>query len=167
MLEGAEAPVAKKRRPGPRQGSQTMQNFLGQYECAIDSKGRMMIPAKFRRMVSDDSGGQFVITMGKERCLNLYPLEEWNETVLSRLHSLPPGADKRNYIRFYSRKSRNLVLDKAGRVVLPAAFLEALGNPKKVTVMGALSCIEIWAPGDYEAIDRVVDGTFLDGDFEY
>jgi len=144
-----------------------MQNFFGQYDCTIDAKGRLMIPAKFRHMASEQSGGQFVITMGKEKCLNLYPLAAWNESIVSRLRDLPPGQQKRNYIRFYSRKSRNLILDKAGRIALPAAFLEALGNPKKVTLIGALHYMEIWVPDDFETIGPAVDENFLESDWEY
>jgi len=144
-----------------------MQNFLGNYECSLDSKGRLMIPAKFRRQVPDDSGGLYVISMGKESCLNLYPIEEWNEMVVSKLHDLPPGRDKRNYIRFYSQKSRTLNMDKSGRIAVPSSFLEAIGDPKKVITVGVLDYIEIWAPEEYERVSREADETFRDGDWEY
>ncbi len=144
-----------------------MQNFLGDFECTIDAKGRLMVPAKFRHLVPETSAGMYVISMGKEKCLNLYPVNEWNEVVVSELHKLPPGPEKRNYIRFYSKKSRTLNLDKSGRVAIPSVMLEVLGNPRKVMVVGVLNYIEIWSVEDYEKVSSDVEDTFLGGEWEY
>jgi MraZ protein len=144
-----------------------MQNFLGDFECSLDAKGRLMIPARFRHLVPEASAGMYVISMGKERCLNLYPIEEWNEVVVSKLHELSPGREKRNYIRFYSKKSRTVLLDKSGRIAIPSAMLEVLGNPKKVMVVGVLNYMEIWSVEDYEKVSREAEDTFLEGDWEY
>ena len=144
-----------------------MQNFLGDFECTIDAKGRLMVPAKFRHLVPEESSGMYVISMGKERCLNLYPVTEWNEVVVSELHKLPPGPEKRNYIRFYSKKSRTLNLDRSGRIAIPSQMLEVLGVPKKVMVVGVLNYIEIWSIEDYEKVSRDADDTFLGGEWEY
>ena len=144
-----------------------MQNFLGNFECTLDAKGRLMVPARFRHLVTDVSAGMYVLSMGKERCLNLYPVNEWNEVVVNKLHDLPPGLEKRNYIRFYSKKSRTLNLDKSGRIAVPSAFLEVLGNPKKVMVVGVLNYIEIWAIEDYEKVSHEAEDAFLEGEWEY
>ncbi len=98
-----------------------------------------MVPARFRHLVPEASAGMYVISLGKERCLNLYPRIEWDEAVVSELHKLPPGPEKRNYIRFYSNKSRTLNLDKSGRIAIPPAMRDALGGPKKVMVVGVLN----------------------------
>jgi MraZ protein len=144
-----------------------MQNFLGNFECTIDSKGRLMIPARFRHLLPEASAGMYVISMGKERCLNLYPFDEWNETVVKKLHDLPPGPEKRNYIRFYSNKSRTLNLDKSGRVAIPSLMLDTIGNPRKVMVVGVLNYIEIWSIEDYEKVSRDAEESFLGGEWEY
>lgn len=125
-----------------------------------------MIPARFRHLVPESSGGMYVISMSKDRCLNLYPLKEWDEVVVSKLHQLPPGPEKRQYVRFFSRKSRTLNLDKSGRIAIPSSFLDVIGNPKKVVVVGALNYMEIWAPEDYEDVSRKGDEVFLEGDWE-
>jgi len=143
-----------------------MQNFLGDFECALDSKGRMMIPAKFRHLVPEGTGGLYVITRGKENCLNLYPLNEWNEVVVARLHELPPGPEKRQFIRFFSRQSRTLNLDKSGRIAVPPGFLELIGNPKRVVVVGVLNYMEIWAPEDYEKVSGEGDDAVRNGNLE-
>ena len=126
-----------------------------------------MVPAKFRHLVPESSSGMYVLSMGKERCLNLYPVNEWNETVVSELHKLSPGPEKRNAIRFYSKKSRTLNLDKSGRIAIPPAMLEALGSPKKVVAVGVLNYIEIWSTEDYEKISDEVDKNFNESDWEY
>ena len=126
-----------------------------------------MVPAKFRHLVPEESSGMYVISMGKERCLNLYPVAEWNEVVVRELHKLPPGLEKRNYIRFYSKKSRTLNLDKSGRIAIPSPMLEVLGAPKKVMVVGVLNYIELWSIEDYEKISREADDTFRNGNWEY
>jgi len=144
-----------------------MQNFLGNFECTIDMKGRLMVPAKFRHLVPEASSGMYVISMGKERCLNLYPVNEWNEVVVSELHKLPPGLEKRNYIRFYSNKSRTLNLDKSGRIAIPSGMLESLGSPKKVMAVGVLNYIEIWSIEDYEKVSDEAEDSFRDGGWEY
>ena len=126
-----------------------------------------MIPARFRHLVPEVSAGMYVISMGKERCLNLYPKIEWDEVVVRELHKLPPGPEKRNYIRFYSNKSRTLNLDKSGRIAIPPAMLDALGGPKKVMVLGVLNYIEIWSIEDYGKVSRDAEDTFRDGEWEY
>jgi MraZ protein len=125
-----------------------------------------MIPAKFRRMIPEDSGEVLVISKAKEPCLNLYPIAEWNG-VIARLHELPPGPKKRNLIRFYSDKSQTLNLDKAGRIAISAGFLSMIGSPKKVVVIGALTYLEIWAEKDYETIRKTALEAYLEGDWEY
>ena len=77
-------------------------NFIGQFEYNLDAKGRLMIPVRFRRVIPPESAEMLVLSKGKERCLNLYPIAEWNEVILKELHGLPPGPQKRNLIRYYS-----------------------------------------------------------------
>jgi MraZ protein len=141
--------------------------FVGHFEYNVDSKGRLMIPVRFRRVIPADAADMLVLSKGKEACLNLYPLNEWNEVILKELSNLPPGPQKRNLIRYYSDKSIHVHLDKAGRVAIPAAFLSMIGNPKKVIVIGALSYMEIWAPQDYDNIRAEAHETYNKGDWEY
>jgi MraZ protein len=144
-----------------------MQNFLGEIECTLDAKGRLMIPARFRRLVPDDTGGIYVVSMGKERCLNLFPQREWNETIVAKLQAMPPGPEKRNAIRFFSSRSSTLKIDKAGRVAIPANLLGAIGSPKHVMVVGALNYMEIWSIDEYRGKTDDIDEAFRGGGFEY
>ena len=144
-----------------------MQNFLGEIECSLDVKGRMMIPARFRHLVPEDTGSMYVVSMGRERCLNLFPLREWNEEIVSKLHEMPPGPEKRNTIRYFSKKSSTLKIDKAGRIAIPAQFLEAIGNPKKLMLVGVLNYMEIWSLEEYRKSADGIDEGFRKSGFEY
>jgi MraZ protein len=126
-----------------------------------------MIPVRFRRHFSMETGGAFVLAMGKEKCLNLFPFDEWNENILEKLHKMPAGPQKRKVVRFYSTNSRTLNVDKAGRIAIPPNFLESIGNVKRVIVIGTLNYMEIWAPEDFEEAMHDVQESFLGGDWEY
>ena len=144
-----------------------MQNFLGEIDCTLDSKGRLMIPARFRHLVPEDTGSMYVVSMGKERCLNLFPLREWNEIIVSKLHEMDPGPEKRNAIRYFSSRSSTLKIDKAGRVAIPSQFLATIGDPKKVMVVGALNFMEIWSLDEYRKNIEAMDDAFRTSGFEY
>jgi MraZ protein len=54
-----------------------MKNLLGSFECKLDSKGRLVIPAELRRLMPRKPGSVYVISVGKEKCLTLFPAKEW------------------------------------------------------------------------------------------
>jgi MraZ protein len=126
-----------------------------------------MIPAEFRRVLPKKPGSVFVISVGKEKCLTMFPAKEWKEKILDKLQELPPGPKTRNTIRYYSRKSRNVKLDKTGRIAIPAPFLDVISNPKSVMVVGVLNYLEIWSHEDYERISEDSEKTFIESDWEY
>ena len=78
--------------------------FLGEYHHSIDEKGRMIIPAKFR----DALGSSFIMTRGLDRCLFVYPREEWN-LLEQKLKALPlMKSDARAFTRFFSQAQQNV-----------------------------------------------------------
>ncbi|GMA58772.1 hypothetical protein GCM10025858_32750 [Alicyclobacillus sacchari] len=77
-----------------------MSLFMGEFEHALDSKGRLTVPAKFR----DGLGESFIVTRGLDKCLFVYPRDEWN-VLESKLKSLPMArADARAFVRFFFRE---------------------------------------------------------------
>ncbi len=71
--------------------------FLGEYNHSIDTKGRLIVPAKFREAL----GEEFVVTKGLDGCLYIYPNEEWKEFE-KKLSELPMGkSDIRKMVRFF------------------------------------------------------------------
>ena len=122
--------------------------FLGEYQYIIDDKGRLTIPAKFRRPLLNG----LVITRGLDRNLTIYPLDEWAKLV-EKIESLPLGDPQ-------ARKLRRLIFagasdvepDKQGRVNIPAYLLEYGAISKEVVVAGVNAYIELWAPEQWQSV---------------
>jgi len=142
-----------------------LNSFVGNYTCTLDSKGKIMVPAKFRHAIPSELKETLIVSKGKDRCLNLYPMSHWN-MIMKELSALPPGPKRRNLIRFYSDTSHQVNIDRSGRIAIPANYLEMLGKPKQVIVVGALTYMEIWDPGNYEKMKEEAAKTYMESDWE-
>jgi MraZ protein len=141
--------------------------FLGQYEHALDDKGRLFMPAKFR----DKLGTNFVVTKGLDRCLFIYPAAEW-ESIESKLQSLPfTKSDARSFSRMFFSGAAECECDKQGRVNLPSSLREYAQLEKETVIIGVASRVEIWgkeqwirysegALDDYERIAEELEDVF-------
>ncbi len=120
--------------------------FLGEYQHALDNKGRITIPARFRELL----GERFVATKGLDNCIFLYPLDEW-KTIEEKLHALPlTRADARSFVRFFFSGASELELDKQGRTVLSGNLRNYAQIEKDVAVIGVGARIEIWSLDKWE-----------------
>ncbi|MCR4653054.1 MAG: division/cell wall cluster transcriptional repressor MraZ [Eubacterium sp.] len=115
--------------------------FKGEFNHTIDSKGRVIIPSKFR----DELGEKFVLTRGMDRCLAIYPQSAW-DILEQKLATLPltSSADARNIVRFLVNGATDCELDKQGRILVPSTLREYAGLTKDVILAGTLSYIEVW-----------------------
>jgi MraZ protein len=114
--------------------------FLGQYEHSLDEKGRVIMPAKFR----EDLGDSFVITFGLDKCLFIYPMEEW-EKLAHNLEALPFGKkDTRAFKRTLASRALISRFDQQGRVVLAKYLRDYAEIEKNVMIIGVFERIEIW-----------------------
>ena len=92
--------------------------LMGEYNHVIDSKGRLIIPAKFRGQL----GTTFVITRGLDGCLFGYPQTEW-QVLEEKLKTLPlTKRDARAFVRFLYSAATECELDKQGRVNVPTVL---------------------------------------------
>ena len=109
----------------------------GEYQYALDDKGRVVIPPKFRRALGD----QVVVTRGIDPCISLYSAEEWArvEEALRRL-----SVKQRDVVRYMMAGAVDVVLDRQGRIVLPPHLREHAGIDREVVVVGLGSRLEIW-----------------------
>jgi len=115
--------------------------FMGEYNHTVDTKGRLIIPSKFR----EDLGDEFVITKGLDGCLFVFPNHEW-QTFEEKLKSLPlTNKSARQFARFFVAGATPCELDKQGRILLPGTLREFAGLEKDVVLTGMLSRIEIWS----------------------
>lgn len=120
--------------------------FIGEYQHTLDSKGRIIIPSKFR----DDLGEVFVMTKGLDNCLFVYPKEEW-ANLEEKLKTLPlTNRDARAFIRFFFSGATECILDKQGRVLIPGNLREHSKLDKDVVVIGVSTRMEIWSKEEWE-----------------
>ena len=114
--------------------------LLGEYQHAVDDKGRLAIPAKFRKTLA--SG--VVITKGSEGCLDLYPVEEWIK-LAEKLAKLPINqADARAFSRLRLAGAAHAEIDSQGRVLIPDYLRSYAGIHAKAIIVGLYNRAEIW-----------------------
>lgn len=120
--------------------------FIGEYNHAIDSKNRIIIPSKFR----ENLGNKFVITKGLDGCLYAYTMEEWG-ILENKLKALPlTSKDARAFVRFFFSGASEIELDKQSRALIPQNLLEYASIKKDIVSIGVLTRIEIWSKENWE-----------------
>ena len=129
-------------------------SFTGEYYNALDSKNRLSIPAKFRKALNPINDRTFVLTRGFDKCLLLYPVNEWGkvEEQLSFLSSMK--GRHRNFIRSIVRHAIYLQYDSQGRILIPENLAIYASIEKEITVIGVIKKIELWSPEILNNLDR-------------
>ena len=134
--------------------------FMGEYNHTIDTKGRLIIPSKFRAQL----GEEFVITKGLDGCLSIYPMDEWI-TFEEKLKALPlTNKNARTFARFFVSSANTCELDKQGRILVPSRLREFAGLEKDVVLTGNLNRIEVWSKekwaenSNYDDMDSIAEG---------
>lgn len=114
--------------------------FLGEFVHTIDEKGRLIIPAKFRA----DLVSGLVVTRGIDRCLSIFPMDEWAR--LAEQVSALPITDRRAraFRRLVFASASDSMLDKQGRLLIPPRLREYAGLDGEVVVTGLNTYIEVW-----------------------
>ncbi len=134
--------------------------FLGEYEHSLDTKGRVILPARFRDELAD---GGFV-TKGRGGCLSVFTPEEF-ENVASQVRDLSRrGAKDLNAARSFFSGTAEISPDKQGRVAIPLSLRNYAGLTREVVVTGVYSRVEIWDRERWLEHDRVGDQSLLDSD---
>ena len=129
-------------------------SFTGEYRYTIDQKGRLNIPAKFRKALNPENDRTFVITRGFDPCLLVYPIEEWSdvEGQLSLLSSIK-NMD-RSFVRSIVRYATYSQYDAQGRIQIPETLLKFGHIKKEVVIIGMIKKIELWCPTELDKIDK-------------
>ena len=137
-----------------------MVNLIGTYECKADAKGRLMISSAFKKQLSPILQEGFVLKRAVfQSCLELYPMQEWNE-VMRKMNALNRFVKKNNdFIRRFTAGVKIVEFDAAGRVLIPKDLSEFAGIKKQVVLSSALNIIEIWYKENYE---KAIDDAALD-----
>ena len=127
-----------------------MIGFLGEYEATLDAKGRFLLPVGFKKQLSDEAGGPFVISRGFEKCLTLYPIKNWEPifSALSKLNDFDPKV--REFRRYFLNGATTVELDSASRLLVPPNLKEHAGLEKDIVLVSAVNKIEIWDKIKYQ-----------------
>lgn len=123
--------------------------ITGEFHNSLDEKGRLLIPARIRGGIT---GNVLVVTRGIDRCLWLFPPEEWRSVSDSLMGAASPFTKRARLLqRRIIAPAQELELDKAGRINLPPALAESAGLRRECVILGIKRYIEIW---DVEEYDR-------------
>jgi len=127
--------------------------FIGEYKHALDDKGRIAIPTKFRKQLAKGA----VVTRGLDTSLFLFPKEEWDK-LAERLANLPLGqSNSRAFARLMLAGAMDVALDKQGRAVLPEYLREYAGMKKNIVLAGLYNRLEIWDEQKWAAYKKKVE----------
>ncbi len=122
-----------------------MPSFSGKYYYTLDQKGRLIIPAPFREIITSNYSTKLYITNAPfDACLLIYPLEEWNKH-LENIRSKPRSDEAvRYYLRRVVASAVETEMDKQGRILVPASLREDAGLNSDVVIAGQIEKIELW-----------------------
>ena len=132
-----------------------MINIIGTYECKADAKGRVMFPSALKKQLQKVLGDGFVIKRSVfNQCLEIHPMQEWNE-VVGQVNKLNRFVKKNNdFIRSYMAGLKVVDVDGSGRFLIPKDLLSFAGLEKQIVLSSSVNMIEIWDKDKYEkAID--------------
>lgn len=142
-----------------------MSRFRGRFDYSLDEKGRINIPAKFRKALSPEAAETFVISRSPGGCLRAYPQDAWNiyEDELARRPQTPETLQHR---RLLYNSISDSTLDAQGRITLTPAQIKLADLKKETTLVGQNEYIEIWDTANFdkqyggESVD--FDGAFFE-----
>jgi MraZ protein len=127
-----------------------MASFLGEFEATLDSKGRFLLPAGFKRQIPEGESTRFVINRGFEKCLSLYPMQSWQPLYdqISTLNDFDPKV--REFRRYFLNGAIIVEPDAAGRLLIPQNLKEYAGLEKDIVLAAAVNKLEIWDKDKYQ-----------------
>jgi transcriptional regulator MraZ len=121
--------------------------FLGTHSPRLDDKGRLILPAKFREQM--EAG--VVVTRGQERCLYVFPAEEFDRLAEQLRQAPVTSKQARDYLRVFLSGASDEAMDKQGRITIPAALRTYAGLTRDCAVIGAGQRVEIWDAAAWDA----------------
>ena len=128
-----------------------MPEFLGEYEATLDTKGRFLLPAGFKKQLKGDETS-FVLSRGMEKHLYLYPKSSW-EPIIAKINALNDFDPKvRAFRRQFLGGATEVEMDGAGRLLLPPTLKEYADLSKEIILASAVDKIEIWDSTKYKKL---------------
>lgn len=132
--------------------------FMGEYYHNIDSKGRAIIPAKFR----EEPGKTFILTKGLDKCLVIYTMEDWKvfEEKMKQFPTTDEGV--RRFFHFLFSGACECETDSQGRIIIPQNLRKYANISKEIVSIGVVNKVEIWSKSNWETYND--EDNFIDNE---
>ena len=117
--------------------------FRGNHPARVDEKGRLKVPAEFKRLIDERYGAEFYITSRDGKVAEIYPVEEWRriEEKLAKLSNFNPS--KKRFLNKVNYYGQMVEMDAQGRVLVPQILRESAAIKGDVAVYGNLTYLEV------------------------
>ncbi len=137
-----------------------MTPLLGTYECKADTKGRVMMPISLKKQLASVYQQGFVLKRAVfQPCLEMYPMEEWNQ-LMSKVNTLNRFKKKNNdFIRRFTAGVKRVEVDATGRFLIPKDLLRIASIQKNIVLSSAVNIVEIW---DKDMYEQAIDDAAID-----
>lgn len=132
--------------------------FIGSYDYNLDTKGRLVIPSKFRGEIGNDLN--VYLTRGFDGCLSIYKEEDFEKVVLKYQAKSYEKSEVRKALRSFLDSVVQLSLDNQGRILIPSKVLEKFNIGNKVHILGAIDHFEIWDFTKWNDEESSIDDEF-------
>ncbi|MDO7171966.1 division/cell wall cluster transcriptional repressor MraZ [Mariniflexile sp. AS56] len=137
-----------------------MDLLTGTYDCKVDAKGRLMMPAPLKKQLASVLEGGFVLRRSVfQKCLELYPMSEW-QVLMQKMNKLNRFNKKNNdFIRRFTAGVKMVEVDVNGRLLIPKDLTVFADITKDIVVASAINIIEIW---DKDLYEQAIDDAAVD-----
>jgi MraZ protein len=134
--------------------------LTGTYECKVDAKGRLMMPATLKKQLASVLQDGFVLRRSVfQKCLELYPMSEW-QALMQKMNTLNKFKKKNNdFIRRFTAGAKIVEVDINGRLLVPKDLTVFASISKNIVVASAINIIEIW---DKDLYEQAIDDAAID-----
>lgn len=140
-----------------------MNTIVGTYECKVDAKGRLLLPAPLKKQLTASLLDGFVLKRSVfQPCLELYPMSEWN-LMMEKINKLNRFVKKNNdFIRRFTAGVKVVEIDNLGRLLIPKDLVAFASISKDLVLSSAVNIVEIWDKDLYEKSISGEDVDFAD-----
>ncbi|WP_291119373.1 division/cell wall cluster transcriptional repressor MraZ [Flavobacterium sp. UBA6135] len=137
-----------------------MNSIIGTYECKVDAKGRLLLPAPLKKQLASSLQEGFVLKRSVfQPCLELYPMAEWN-LLMNKVNKLNRFVKKNNdFIRRFTAGVKVVEIDNLGRLLIPKDLVVFASVKKDLVLSSAVNIVEIW---DKDLYEKSIDDATVD-----
>jgi len=137
-----------------------LNTIVGTYECQVEAKGRLLLPAPLKKQLAASLQDGFVLKRSVfQPCLELYPMAEWN-VLMNKVNKLNRFVKKNNdFIRRFTAGVKVVEIDALGRLLVPKDLVVFASISKDIVLSSAVNIVEIW---DKDLYEKSIDDATID-----